>query len=145
MEAPSVTEIPGTAPDLAEALAAAGLPIDDLAEPGRRFFRFADALGPIGFIGWEATGEAALLRSLVVVPARRGQGWSPVLLDWALKRMAEDNIGDAWLLTTTIPDLAAKAGFAPVARDRAPPVIRDSRQFRGLCPATAILMQRSLP
>ena len=36
--------------DLAADLAEAGLPTSDLAEPGRRFFRFEDAAGIVGYV-----------------------------------------------------------------------------------------------
>lgn len=141
-----ITEIAGDAPELVDVLAAAGLPVDDLREAGRRFFRFGDNGGDlIGFIGWEEAGHAALLRSLVVVPSRRGQGWSRVLIGWALRRLAEAGVTDAYLLTTSIETLAAKLGFARLDRALAPAAIRDSRQFAALCPATAIFMHRSLP
>lgn len=145
MDEPRITETAGTDAELADALTAAGLPIDDLAEPGRRFFRFGDARGLIGFVGWEDFGAVALLRSLAVAPARRRQGWGRALLDWALLRLAEAGVVDVYLLTTGIEPLAAKAGFARIDRDRAPPGIRASRQFAALCPTAAILMHRSLP
>src|SRR3546814_2627380 len=55
---------------LAETLAAAGLPIADLDQPGRSFFRF-DADATVGFGGLEGEGADRLLRSLVVLPALR--------------------------------------------------------------------------
>lgn len=145
MNEPQIVEVGGADAELADALAAVGLPVDDLTDPGRRFFRFGDAAGLIGFIGWEETGRSALLRSLVVAPVRRGQGWGRALLDWALLRLAEAGVADVYLLTTGIEALAAKAGFTRIDRDRAPPRIRASRQFAALCPITAILLHRSLP
>src|SRR3546814_13021836 len=58
---------------LAETLAAAGLPIADLDQPGRSFFRF-DAEATVGFGGLEGEGADRLLRSLVVLPASRHCG-----------------------------------------------------------------------
>ena len=47
---------------LREALLAAGLPADDIGEPGRRFFRVAEAGGlAVGHAGLEALGEGAVL------------------------------------------------------------------------------------
>lgn len=131
-------------PDLAATLAAAGLPVDDLAEPGRRFFQFWTPDGaPIGFIGAEPCGPgAALLRSLVVLPGQRGRGWSAAMTEWLLTGLAAAGITDAWLLTTTIAELAGRLGFAPTPRDRAPAGLRASRQFANLCPASAVLMHR---
>lgn len=138
---------PETCPGLTEALAQAGLPVADLGQSGARFFRFWTAEGePIGFAGAEPCGPGAvLLRSLVVLPAQRGRGWAVRMTRWLLDALARAGITDAWLLTTTIPDLAARLGFARVPRDQAPAPVRASRQFATLCPASAVLMHRRLP
>ena len=146
MEKPIIAEIAGSDPELAEHLRAAGLPTDDLTEPGRRYFRFSDQHdGLIGFIGWECPDGAALLRSLVVTPIRRGCGWGRTMIGWALRRLAESGATDAYILTTTIEPLAIKLGFRAVARAQAAASIRASRQFASLCPAIAQLLHRSLP
>lgn len=145
MDAPDIAEVSGADPELHRALEAEKLPANDLLDPGRRFFRFSDAHGLIGFIGWEEAGDTALLRSLVVAPARRGGGWGRILIQWALLRLAETGRTDAYLLTTSIDQLAARLGFAVIDRAEAPPAIRASRQYASLCPSTAILMHRSLP
>ena len=146
MDAPSITEIDGSDLELAEQLRAAGLLTDDLAEPGRRFFRFGDQRdGLIGFIGWEDSDGGALLRSLVVVPTQRGRGWGRTMIGWALLRLAECGATDAYILTTTIEPLAIEFGFRTIARAQAPASIRTSRQFASLCPASSTLLHRSLP
>ncbi len=146
MDDPQIEEIPGHTPDLAAMLAEAGLPTNDLAEPGRRFFRFSERGEVVGFIGWEtADGQIALLRSLVVAPHRRGRGDGAQMIRWALTRLAELGFTDAYMLTTTIAELARRQGFAPTDRVAAPASIRQSRQFAALCPATAILLHRNLP
>lgn len=142
-----VDEVEGGEPDLAAALSAAGLPIDDLTAPGRRFFRFWTPDGePIGFIGAEQCGtDAVLLRSLVVLTGQRKRGRSPAMIGWLLGRLAAAGIADAWLLTTTITGLAERLGFAPISRDQAPHAVRASVQFTTLCPASAVLMHRRIP
>lgn len=142
---PLIDEIDPRAPHLAETLRTAGLPTDDLAEPGRCFFRFRTATGRlVGFIGWEPAGEAVLLRSLVVVPAERGQGWSRIMTDWALEQLVEAGVADVYLLTTTVEPLARKLGFSRIERAQAPPAIQASRQYASLCPAAAALLYRRL-
>src|SRR3546814_3394720 len=59
--------------DLMAELSAAGLPASDLAEAGRRFFRFEDDVGLVGYGGIEGDGSDRLLRSLVVKADRRGR------------------------------------------------------------------------
>ena len=60
--------------ELHDALAASDMPVADLAEPGRVFFRFWDDAGVIGYAGLEGEGADRLLRSLLVVADRRGDG-----------------------------------------------------------------------
>lgn len=127
--------------ELDRALAAAGLPTDDLAAPGRRFFRFRDASGgTVGYAGLESLGDgAALLRSLVVAdPARRGRGLGRRIAEMTLARAD----GETWLLTTDAAPFFARLGFAPAPREAAPDALRGTRQFSGLCPASAVLMRR---
>jgi len=146
MDDPTIEEVPGSAPDLAAMLAEAALPTNDLAELGRRFFRFSEQGDVVGFVGWEsADGQIALLRSLVVAPRRRGRGDGGQMIRWALTRLAELGFTDAYVLTTTIAALAQRQGFVRIERDTAPAAIRASRQFAELCPATAILLHRRLP
>lgn len=146
MDTPIIHEVPGSDPDLAAALAAAGLPTDDLTAPGRHFFRFAVEGEPIGYIGWEEIDQAAaLLRSLLVLPDRRGQGWGAGMTDWALLRLAELGFTDAWVLTTSAEGLALRHGFARVERVAVPEAVRRTQQFAGLCPASTIVLHRRLP
>lgn len=56
------------------ALGAAQLPTDDLGGPDQMFFSLSDDEELIGFIGLEGSGTDRLLRSLVVLPTRRGKG-----------------------------------------------------------------------
>lgn len=66
------TPISGNAPELRAALEAAGLPVDDLQEPGRVFFGFTVAGRPVAYGGLEVVGDAALVRSIAVLPEARG-------------------------------------------------------------------------
>src|SRR4051794_28428012 len=66
--------IAGTDVELRNALKAEHLPIDDLAEAGRTFFRVREGANTLGFGGYELYGEHALIRSLVVLPEARKRG-----------------------------------------------------------------------
>jgi N-acetylglutamate synthase-like GNAT family acetyltransferase len=139
-----VDEMAGSAPDLVAALEQAGLPTADLAETGRKFFRFRDDAGrTVGFVGWEVTEGAVLLRSLVVEPERRGKGWSRAITDWALQRLGEGGVGAVYALTMN-PKWAERMGFERVEREALPRGVRASRQFAGLCPETAVALRRRL-
>jgi N-acetylglutamate synthase-like GNAT family acetyltransferase len=138
-----IEEIEGYDSTLTAALKAAGLPADDLTEPGRHFFCFTQGARLIGYIGWELHQEQnALLRSLVVPPSERGKGVGKAMVSWALTRLTALGVADVFVLTTTAESFAVKLGFARCERHSAPQSIRESRQFAGLCPASAALLVR---
>ena len=55
--------VAGSDEKLRDALAAERLPVDDLAEGGRTFFRVREGAETLGFGGYEVYGESALIRS----------------------------------------------------------------------------------
>lgn len=67
--------IPGQDAGLAATLIAAGLPIEEMGEGGRRFHRFDDSGNGVGHGGFEPHREYALVRSIVVLPALIGEGY----------------------------------------------------------------------
>lgn len=146
MDEPCIEEVSGNDRQLVATLTEAGLPVDDLSEPGRQFFRFTEKDRVVGFIGLEIhCGAAALLRSLVVVPEVRGAGVGKAITGCALTRLSELGVTEAYALTTTAASFVKSLGFVPCAREAAPSAIRGSRQFAGLCPASAVLLRRPLP
>ncbi|MNT57055.1 acetyltransferase [compost metagenome] len=132
--------LPEPTPDLIAELEAASLPTDDLHEPGRRFYRFEDAAGLIGFGGLEQIGPNALIRSIVVIDARRGGGAGAAILSWLEKEAVEQKAAGLYLLTTSATTFFEQHGYSVVPRSSAPPAIAASRQFSGLCPASAAFM-----
>lgn len=137
--------VPGDDPGLTAALAAEGLPVDDLAEPGRRFFRYDTLDGTtVGYGGVEIHGADALVRSVVVLPGLRGSGIGHNLLALLLARAHAAGARQAWLLTSSAAAFFARAGFREVARDDAPAAIRATRQAAGLCPAGTPLLTRRI-
>ncbi len=130
---------------LRAALAGAGLPVDDLADAGRSFYRFSRDGETVGFGGLELYGEAALLRSIVVLSDRRGFGFGHAITSGLLDQAHRKGAGAAYLLTESAAPFFLSLGFRPVAREEAPAEIRMTRQAASLCPASAALMVRSLP
>lgn len=123
----------------AEALEAAELPTDDLTSEPVRYFTSDDlAWGGIG------AGPDALLRSLVVLPAARGQGLGVVVAQGLIQHAKQTGSERVWLLTTSAADFFVKLGFRIADRAEAPSAIAQSRQFSGLCPASATLMTLTL-
>jgi len=131
--------------ELAAALAAAKLPSDDISEGGRRFWRAIDETGAvIGYGGFEGSGADLLLRSVVVLPARRGSGLGRDLIDALLREAQGTGAKRVWLLTTSAADFFDRLGFERKDRADAPAVVTQSRQFTGLCPASATVLVKSV-
>ncbi|WP_405045974.1 arsenic resistance N-acetyltransferase ArsN2 [Pseudomonas sp. BP01] len=129
---------------LAEHLAAAGLPTQDLLQPDRMFYSFHRGETELGYGGIEGSGQARLIRSMVVVPGQRKSGVGTLLLR-ALERIAEaDGAHSLHLLTTTAPAFFEARGYERRDRSQAPMAISSSAEFKGLCPASAAYMVKDL-
>lgn len=126
------------------ALGAAGLPTDDLREPGRAFFGLSDDAGPIGFIGIEGSGADRLLRSLVVLPSRKRRGFGGLLVAHAEAFARQDGVERLHLLTQTVPDFFRSRGYRPAERATAPVSIASTAQFVSLCPASAAYLVKDI-
>lgn len=137
-------EIDGFDGGLAAALATAGLPPVEPAAGTQHYLRFDGDDGRIlGYGGLELYGEAALLRSLVVLPQHRGRGHGRAIALALLADARARGARRAFLLTTTAAPLFERLGFRPLARSDAPPAIAASGEFARLCPASAVLMTRA--
>jgi amino-acid N-acetyltransferase len=128
---------------LVSVLLGAGLPIADLREPGRVFYRIeADDL--IGYCGIEGEGPDRLLRSLVLLPDRRSVGLGGVVLALIEKEAERAGVERLHLLTTTAARFFRTQGYADSARALAPAEIASSAEFTRLCPANAAYLVKSL-
>ncbi|MBB4249432.1 arsenic resistance N-acetyltransferase ArsN2 [Rhizobium sp. BK008] len=130
---------------LRAALTSSGLLIDDLEGSDRSYFAFVDADGRVvGYSGIETCDEkAAFLRSVVVVPEFRAQGYGRRLVDLTLAGTSPSS--DIYLATTSAASFFESIGFARVQRDQVPPAILSTRQLSGLCPASATIMRLNRP
>lgn len=135
---------PGAHDVLRPALAAAGLPIEDLADAGRSFFELSDEQGPIGFVGMEGKGPERLLRSLVVLPGRKRQGHGGLLVAHAEASARRDGVERLHLLTNTVADFFCARGYRPADRNDAPVAIAATAQFTSLCPGSAAYLVKDL-
>ena len=131
-------------PAVERLLAAQALPRDGVAEWLEHFWLAEHEGAVVGVAGVELYGEAALLRSVAVDPAWRGSGLGRLLTERALAEAGAAGARDVYLLTTTAEHYFPRLGFACVAREQAPPALSASTEFRGACPASAVLMHRSI-
>lgn len=140
-----LVELPeGGLSELRGMLEGSGLPCGDLDEPGRRFYRWEDAQGNIGWAGLEPCGADGLLRSLVVPELLRGQGTGAALVEAMTTEARRLGIERLWLLTTTAAPFFERLGFDVVKRSAAPPSIQATREFHDICPASAVCMVLTL-
>lgn len=130
---------------MAQALAKAGLAVDDVPAPGRYFWRFETAEQmPLGYGGLEPYGPDVLVRSVLTLPPLRRRGVGTAIVA-ALESEARVLKGrTAWLITTEAQNFFMRAGYAPVERAAVPPAIRASAQFSTLCPDSATVMTKPL-
>ena len=122
----------------------AALPLDgvpaDLAH-----FLVAERDGTvIGAIGLEPYGDAALLRSAVVALEVRGTGLGERLVQALLDDARTSGARELVLLTTTAETWFPRFGFARIDRAAAPAALHASEEFRGACPASAVVMSLRL-
>ena len=98
----------------------------------------------VGCAGIERRGDAALLRSVAVDAAHRGQGVGVALTRRAMALARERGVRQLVLLTTTAEDFFPRFGFSPITRAQMPDSLTDSEEFRRACPASAHVMQLEL-
>jgi len=122
----------------------AELPDEDFAVHLPHFLVARHSGGIVGVIGLELHGADALLRSLAVAPAWRGDG-----LGGALVRRLEDearrkSVQHFYLLTASAEKFFARRWFKTIPRNRVPAAIAATPEFLGLCPASAVCMTRAV-
>ncbi len=136
---------PDRLPAIRALLGASALPVEDL-DPALlpRFFGVEGAQGLEGVVALERQGEAGLLRSLAVGPARRGTGLGRALVQHVEAEAVRAGLRELWLLTTTAEPFFRHLGWEPASRDQAPEGIRGTSEFRGTCPSSAACLRRDL-
>jgi SAM-dependent methyltransferase len=95
----------------------------------------------IGALAMERFGHDGLLRSFVVAAGWRGRKIGKLLWNALVERAQQSGVKTFYLLTTTIAEMAAAAGFQEIARDDVPPAVRASAEFSLNACATATSMR----
>lgn len=126
-------------------LRSAGLPTADLDDAHRdRFLAVRDGVAVVGCVAVEPYGEAGLLRSLAVAADARGRGLGARLVDAAEARARAAGLRTLYLLTTTAAPFFETRGYAAADRSDVPDAVRQSAEFAGVCPASAVCMGKLL-
>ena len=104
-------------------LSCAGLPVEDLTID--HLALVAERDGEVaGLVGLEQFETLGLLRSLIVLPARRRGGVGQALVIALEKVAADKGIDELWLLTIDADGWFEQLGYRRQDRDAAPSVIQ---------------------
>ncbi|NTU84725.1 MAG: GNAT family N-acetyltransferase [Chloroflexales bacterium] len=132
--------VPADLPAVLALLSANGLPHDGLAEHFAAALVARDGDTVVGSAALELYGEAALLRSLAVAEALRGQGLGRQLTTAALELAHSRGVRRVCLLTTTAQGYFPNFGFVPITRAEVEPAVQASAEFTGACPDSAVVL-----
>lgn len=123
-------------------LATANLPLAGWLDHLENTLVTLDGNKVTGTISAEIYKQKALLRSLVISEAYRGQGLGILLTKSLLRELKEKDIKDIFLLTTTARDFFTRLGFKEITWDDLPDI--PSAELNGACPKTATAMHQQL-
>jgi amino-acid N-acetyltransferase len=98
----------------------------------------------VGSAAFETYRSGILLRSVAVDETCRGRGLGEALTEEAFVLACSKGATTAYLLTTTAMDFFPRFGFEPIERDQVPDDVQQSAEFRGACPASAVVMRARL-
>lgn len=126
-------------------LNSAELPLVDINDQTEHFYKIDDTAGNIaGAIGLEVYGNYGLLRSLVVEKEYRGKGIARKLVQKVIDQAQILGLKKVILLTTTADIYFEKLQFERIHRNDVPQEIMQSKEFKSICPVSAIVMQKSI-
>jgi amino-acid N-acetyltransferase len=137
----TIAEGAGYHDEIAALLEAASLPHEHIDAHLSDFLVALDGARVVGAVGLERVGAAGLLRSLVVSAEQRGRGLGSDLYEGIVERARRIGLGELYLMTTTAEEFFARRGFVRIDRATAEPTLKDTREFRDLCPASAVVMR----
>jgi amino-acid N-acetyltransferase len=149
MNPPSLPTIRrGKVADLAAVLRllqGAGLPTDDMTSaPGLHLWVLAIEESLVGVIGLERFGAGALLRSLAIAPDSQRRGLGQLLVAQIENDARADGVEQLVLLTESAQGFFEGLGYEVVDRGYVSEDLKQSAEFRSLCPASAVCMRKSL-
>jgi amino-acid N-acetyltransferase len=131
-------------PAILDLLRRNALPPDGLEAHLATTLAARDGARLVGCAALELHGASALLRSVAVDSAHRGQGLGRRLTHHACDLGRARGVRAVYLLTTTAGDFFPKLGFRAITRAEVDPAVRQSVEFTAACPADALVMRRDL-
>lgn len=98
----------------------------------------------VGSAALELYGSGALLRSVAVDAALRGEGLGHRLTEAALTLARDRRVKTVYLLTTTAGEFFPRFGFRPIERAEVHADVRASVEFTSACPSSALVLARDI-
>jgi amino-acid N-acetyltransferase len=121
-----------------------GLPTSDLESAQAEFVVIRESGQVVAAGALQRFGSAALLRSVVVAPGRRGSGLGRAVVSELERAARAARISRLVLLTLSAAEFFARCGYRVVERSSAPRDMQGSEEFRSLCPDSATCLAKSL-
>ena len=131
-------------PEILSLLKSLDLPITGVNEHVENFFLVKKGNEVIACIGIEIYTDIGLLRSAAVKPEYQGQGLGKYLTEKILFYAQEKQCKELYLLTTTAKNFFIKFGFQQIIKEDVNPTVKQSEEFKGACPDTAIIMRKTI-
>lgn len=135
---------PGDFATVFELLNEAELDYSDLKQPVIRLFQFVENGRVTAVGGLEIRDGQALLRSVGVKKELQGRGLGKRLVAQIEKAASQSGIQSLYLLTTTASGFFQSLDYRTIHRDDFAAPLKQTAQFAGLCPASAICMKKEL-
>jgi len=92
----------------------------------------------------EKYATTGFLRSIAVSSMHRGCGYGYAIFNSLMKNANQSGISSVFLLTETAEQYFTNLGFTVVERENAPDIVKQTNQYRGLCPDSALVMCREI-
>jgi len=140
-----VNATPGDLGSIQALLAECNLPDQDLTSTNLgAFLLLRQGEDLVGSVGLEIYSPNALLRSLAIRQAQRGQGLGKELLSACESEATMRGVRTLYLLTNTAEKFFATHGYQRIERSAAPETLQHASEFRSLCPSSAVCMRKRL-
>ncbi|GEM_PF-249107 len=135
---------PGDLPAVRTLLNVVHLPFEGVEAPHVRLWVAEEEGQVVGVIGLEVYGDVGLLRSAAVHPGAQGSRVGTRLVEHLLAEARRLGLRTVHLLTLTAESWFPRFGFRAVSREEVDARVKESPEFHGLCPETAVAMVADL-
>ena len=130
--------------DVEHVLAINNLSIEDIGPHFKHFFVAIVNGTIVGTAGLEAYTSTGFLRSVAVLPSHQDRGIGDKLVTEIEMYARKSGLRQLVLMTTTAARYFHRKGFEPTERELVDNDVRQSSQFTGACPSSAIAMKKNL-